>query len=215
MAARAAGRDPADICLLAVSKSWPIEIVREAVQAGQTKFGENYLQEAVEKITGLADLNVDWHFIGRVQANKARAVARSFSWVHSIDRLDVAERLSKARGAGLVPLQVCVQVNVSDEPRKGGVSPSETPPLAEAVSRLPHLRLRGLMALPEATDDMSQVRLRYREVSDLREALAASGLPMDTLSMGMSQDLEAAIAEGATIVRVGAAIFGRREESAL
>lgn len=209
-AAHASGRDPARVCLVAVSKGWPAEIVREAVVAGQVKFGENYLQEAVQKVTTLPDLELEWHFVGAVQSNKARAVARYFSWVHSVDRLEIAERLSAARGAYRPPLQVCVQVNIGGEPRKRGVSPSEVAVLAEAISRLPHLQLRGLMALPEAAADKALIRCRYRDVRSLKEALVASGLDLDTLSMGMSEDLEVAVAEGATIVRVGTAIFGAR-----
>ena len=209
-AARAVGRDPAKICLVAVSKSWPTEVVRKAALAGQKKFGENYIQEAVEKITALSDLALEWHFIGPVQGNKTRLVAHYFSWVHSVDRLRIAQRLAEARGADRPPLQLCLQVNISGERSKAGVIPSEVAPLAVAVRRLPHVRLRGLMAIPEATDDVALLRRRYREVRYLKDSLAADGIELDTLSMGMSHDLETAVAAGATIVRVGTAIFGAR-----
>ena len=209
-AAQLAGRAVEDIRLLAVSKTFPPERVREAAQAGQIAFGENYLQESLEKIAALADLGLEWHFIGPLQSNKTRPVAEHFSWVHGIERLKIAERLSAARGAARPPLQVCIQVNVSGEASKSGVSPGETAALAHAVAGLPNLRLRGLMAIPEPTDDMPLARQRFAMLRELREVLNEAGMALDTLSMGMSHDLEAAILEGATIVRVGTAIFGER-----
>lgn len=209
-AAQLAGRAVEDIRLLAVSKTFPPERVREAAQAGQIAFGENYLQESLEKIAALADLGLEWHFIGPLQSNKTRPVAEYFSWVHGIERLKIAERLSAARGAARPPLQVCIQVNVSGEASKSGVSPGEAAALAHAVAGLPNLRLRGLMAIPEPTDDMPLARQRFAMLRELREVLNEAGMALDTLSMGMSHDLEAAILEGATIVRVGTAIFGER-----
>lgn len=209
-AAQLAGRAVEDIRLLAVSKTFPPERIREAAQAGQIAFGENYLQESLEKIAALADLGLEWHFIGPLQSNKTRPVAEYFSWVHGIERLKIAERLSAARGAARPPLQVCIQVNVSGEASKSGVSPGETAALAHAVAGLPNLRLRGLMAIPEPTDDMPLARQRFAMLRELREVLNKAGMALDTLSMGMSHDLEAAILEGATIVRVGTAIFGER-----
>lgn len=209
-AAQLAGRAVEDIRLLAVSKTFPPERIREAAQAGQIAFGENYLQESLGKIAALADLGLEWHFIGPLQSNKTRPVAEHFSWVHGIERLKIAERLSAARGAARPPLQVCIQVNVSGEASKSGVSPGETAALAHAVAGLPNLRLRGLMAIPEPTDDMPLARQRFAMLRELREVLNEAGMALDTLSMGMSHDLEAAILEGATIVRVGTAIFGER-----
>lgn len=209
-AAQLAGRAVEDIRLLAVSKTFPPERVREAAQAGQIAFGENYLQESLEKIAALADLGLEWHFIGPLQSNKTRPVAEHFSWVHGIERLKIAERLSAARGAARPLLQVCIQVNVSGEASKSGVSPGEAAALAHAVAGLPNLRLRGLMAIPEPTDDMPLARQRFAMLRELLEALNKAGMALDTLSMGMSHDLEAAILEGATIVRVGTAIFGER-----
>lgn len=209
-AAQLAGRAVEDIRLLAVSKTFPPERIREAALAGQIAFGENYLQESLGKIAALADLGLEWHFIGPLQSNKTRPVAEYFSWVHGIERLKIAERLSAARGAARPPLQVCIQVNVSGEASKSGVSPGETAALAHAVAGLPNLRLRGLMAIPEPTDDMPLARQRFAMLRELREVLNKAGMALDTLSMGMSHDLEAAILEGATIVRVGTAIFGER-----
>ncbi len=209
-AAQLAGRAVEDIRLLAVSKTFPPERIREAAQAGQFAFGENYLQESLGKIAALADLGLEWHFIGPLQSNKTRPVAEHFSWVHGIERLKIAERLSAARGAARPPLQVCIQVNVSGEASKSGVSPGETAALAHAVAGLPNLRLRGLMAIPEPTDDMPLARQRFAMLRELREVLNEAGMALDTLSMGMSHDLEAAILEGASIVRVGTAIFGER-----
>ncbi len=209
-AASDAGRDPAGIRLLAVSKTWPAESVREAAAAGQHAFGENYVQEGVAKVEALADLGLEWHFIGPLQSNKTRPVANSFAWVHSIDRLKIAQRLSEQRDVFLPPLQVCIQVNVSGEESKSGVSPTELPELARAVAALPRLKLRGLMTIPEPTSDVALQRERFATLRRLMAQLRADGLDLDTLSMGMSDDLEAAIAEGSTMVRVGTAIFGSR-----
>ncbi|GEC94677.1 YggS family pyridoxal phosphate enzyme [Zoogloea ramigera] len=209
-AAEAAGRDAAEVRLLAVSKTWPADSVREAAAAGQCAFGENYVQEGAEKVDALAGLGLEWHFIGPLQSNKTRLVANRFVWVHSIDRLKIAERLSAQRDAHLPPLEVCIQVNVSGEASKSGVAPGELPELAHAVAGLPRLRLRGLMAIPEPTSDVALQRARFATLRQLRDQLNADGLALDTLSMGMSDDLEAAIAEGSTMVRVGTAIFGSR-----
>ena len=209
-AAEACGRHPESIELLAVSKTWPAADVLEAAPAGQQAFGENYVQEGVGKAETLAERGFLWHFIGPLQSNKTRRVAETFAWVHSIDRLKIAERLSEQRPAHLPPLEVCVQVNVSGETSKSGVAPADLPELAHAVAALPRLRLRGLMAIPEPLDDFAAQRAPFRRLRELYEALRAAGLPLDTLSMGMTHDLEAAIAEGATIVRVGTAIFGAR-----
>ena len=209
-ACAAAGRDPRDIVLVAVSKTFPTDAVRAAHAAGQRDFGENHAQDAVAKIDALADLDVVWHFIGPIQSNKTRTIAAHFAWVHSIDRLTIAERLAAQRPGQLPPLQACIQVNVSGEATKSGVAPAEAPALARAVAALPRLQLRGLMAIPEPTDDPALQRRRFESLRDLRDRLAADGLALDTLSMGMSDDLESAIAAGATMVRVGTAIFGAR-----
>ncbi len=209
-AAEAAGRNAAEVRLLAVSKTWPADSVREAAAAGQRAFGENYVQEGAEKVDALAALGLEWHFIGPLQSNKTRLVANRFAWVHSIDRLKIAERLSAQRDVHLPPLEVCIQVNVSGETSKSGVAPAELPALAHAVAGLPRLRLRGLMAIPEPTSDVAVQRARFAALRELRDRLNAGGLALDTLSMGMSDDLEAAIAEGSTMVRVGTAIFGSR-----
>lgn len=209
-AAAACGRDPRDIVLVAVSKSFPADDVRAAYAAGQRDFGESYAQEALDKQAATGDLQITWHFIGPIQSNKTREVAAHFAWVHSVDRLKIAERLSAQRPASLPPLEVCVQVNVSGEATKHGATPGEAPALARAVAALPRLRLRGLMAIPEPTNDRRVQRARFDALRALRDSLVAEGLALDTLSMGMSDDLEAAIAAGATIVRVGTAIFGPR-----
>ncbi|MDR2240409.1 MAG: YggS family pyridoxal phosphate-dependent enzyme [Zoogloeaceae bacterium] len=209
-AAETAGRSTGGISLLAVSKTFPARQVREAAAAGQRAFGENYVQEGLAKIQSLADMNLEWHFIGPLQSNKARAVAEHFHWAHSIDRVKIAERLAAARGSQRPPLQVCLQINVSGEASKHGVSPGETAALAHAVAALPNLRLRGLMAIPEPTEDQALTRRRFAALRALRDTLNRDGLALDTLSMGMSHDLEAAVLEGATIVRVGTAIFGGR-----
>jgi hypothetical protein len=209
-AARAAQRDSAEIALLAVSKTFPPGRIEEAYAAGQRAFGENRAQEAVEKITVLAALPLEWHFIGPIQANKTRLIAQHFGWVHSVEREKIAERLSAARPEGVPSINVCIQVNVSGEASKSGVAPGEEARLADAIARLPRLKLRGLMAIPEPTADMALQRRRFALLRELKEKLGARGHALDTLSMGMSDDLEAAILEGATIVRVGTAIFGPR-----
>ncbi len=209
-AAKAAGRRPESILLLAVSKTWPLSHVLDAAAAGQRAFGENYVQEGAEKAGATQQLGLDWHFIGPLQSNKTRLVAEHFAWVHSIDRLKIAERLASQRPADLPPLQVCIQINVSGEASKSGCAPEEALALCQAVSRLPGLRLRGLMAIPEPTDDVAAQRAPFRQLREIYEHIRAAGMPLDTLSMGMSHDLEAAIAEGATIVRIGTAIFGER-----
>ncbi len=210
----AAERPPAAVRLLAVSKTWPAEAVREAALAGQRAFGENYVQEGVDKVEALRELGLEWHFIGPLQSNKTRAVANAFDWVHSIDRLKIAERLSAQRDVHLPPLDVCIQVNVSGEASKSGVAPDAVAALAQAVAALPRLRLRGLMCIPEPTEDLALLHARFALLRSLRDELNARGLGLDTLSMGMSHDIEAAIAEGATIVRVGTAIFGERARPA-
>ncbi|TCP07677.1 YggS family pyridoxal phosphate-dependent enzyme [Caldimonas thermodepolymerans] len=207
-----AGRDVQSVTLLAVSKTFPAEAVREAIDAGLTRFGENYVQEGVEKIGALAGLRerLEWHLIGPLQSNKTRVVAEHFDWVHSVDRLKIAERLSAQRPPHLPPLQLCLQVNISGEATKSGIAPKAVRELALQVSRLPHVRLRGLMAIPEPAADAQAQRRPHRALRELLDALNREGLGLDTLSMGMTADLEAAILEGATIVRVGTAIFGRR-----
>ena len=213
-ACAAAGRNVDGVTLLAVSKTQPAAAVRQAAEAGQRAFGENYVQEALDKIAALADLRgqLEWHLIGPLQSNKTRPVAEAFDWVHSVDRLKIAQRLAEQRPAGLPPLQVCLQVNISGEGSKNGLAPAEVPALARAVAALPadRLRLRGLMAIPEPAADDAARRAPHRALRELLAALNDGGLALDTLSMGMSADLEAAIAEGATLVRVGTAIFGSR-----
>lgn len=206
-AAQAVQRDPASVGLLAVSKTKPASDLREAYDAGLRDFGENYLQEALGKQAELSDLPLIWHFIGPIQSNKTRAIAEHFAWVHSVDRLKIAQRLSEQRPPELPPLNICIQVNVSGEASKSGCSPEDLPALAQAISTLPNLKLRGLMAIPEPTDDRDEQNASFAAVSTLQAQL---GLPLDTLSMGMSQDLEAAIAQGATWVRIGTALFGAR-----
>ncbi len=209
-ACAAAGRNVASVRLLAVSKTWPAQAVAEAATAGQAAFGENYIQEALAKIDALAGRDLEWHFVGPIQSNKTRSIAEHFAWVHGVDRLKIAERLSAQRPSSLAALQVCVEVNVSGEESKSGVVPAQAEELCRALAALPRLRLRGLMAIPEPTADATLARERFAELRRLRERLVLGGLDLDTLSMGMSDDLEAAIMEGATIVRVGTAIFGRR-----
>lgn len=211
-AARACGRDPADILLLAVSKTKPDADIIAAHAAGQTAFGENYVQEGCDKAQrlGEAGIALDWHFIGPLQSNKTRQVATWFDWVHSVDREKIAARLSEQRDPHQPPLNLCLQVNVSGEASKSGVAPDEVAALADAIAVLPRLALRGLMAIPEPTDDVALQRRRFAHLRQLKDDLNARGHRLDTLSMGMSQDLEAAIAEGATIVRVGTALFGAR-----
>ena len=211
-ACAAVKRPVQSVTLLAVGKTFDAAALREAHAAGQRAFGENYVQEALAKIEALADLRpqLEWHLIGPLQSNKTREVAAAFDWVHSIDRLKIAERLAAQRPAGLPPLSVCLQVNVSGEASKSGLRPEDVAPLAHAVAALPRLRLRGLMAIPEPASGFEAQRAPHRRLAELLAALRAEGLALDTLSMGMSADLEAAIAEGATIVRVGSAIFGAR-----
>ena len=209
-ACEAAGKPQSSVRLVAVSKTFPAENVRAAAVAGQRDFGENYLQEALAKMQALADLPLVWHFIGPIQSNKTRAIAQAFQWVHSVDREKIAARLSEARPEHLPPLNVCIEVNVSGEASKSGVAPDSLAALARRIAALPRLALRGLMAIPEPTPDEALQRLRFRAVRELKDALVRDGLPLDTLSMGMSADMEAAIAEGATVVRVGTAIFGER-----
>lgn len=217
-AANGAGRNAESVTLLAVSKTFPAEAVREAHAAGQRAFGENYVQEALAKIESLADLRreIEWHLIGPLQSNKTRPVAENFDWVHSVDRLKIAERLAEQRPPALPPLQLTLQVNISGEDTKSGVVPAEVPALARAVAALPagRVRLRGLMAIPEPQGDFAAQRMPHRQLRELLAALNAQGLALDTLSMGMSADLEAAVAEGATVVRVGSAIFGQRARPA-
>lgn len=214
-AARAVARDPAAVRLLAVSKTFGPEAVIAAAQAGQTAFGENYLQEALDKIAAVhaarPELRLEWHFIGPIQSNKTRPIAGNFDWVHSIEREKVAQRLSQQRPPHLPPLNVCLQVNISGEASKSGATPEQLPALAHAVAVMPHLRLRGLMAVPEAAHTSEHQRLPFQQLRQLFEQLNTQGLALDTLSIGMSADMAAAIAEGATIVRVGSAIFGQRQ----
>ncbi|MBK5440345.1 MULTISPECIES: YggS family pyridoxal phosphate-dependent enzyme [unclassified Pseudomonas] len=207
-AAEASQRDASSVHLLAVSKTKPAHAVREAHAAGMRDFGENYLQEALGKQAELTDLPLSWHFIGPIQSNKTRAIAENFAWVHSVDRLKIAQRLSEQRPADLPPLNICIQVNVSGEASKSGCTPADLPALAEAISALPRLKLRGLMAIPEPTDDRAEQDAAFATVRDLQASL---NLPLDTLSMGMSHDLESAIAQGATWVRIGTALFGARD----
>jgi PLP dependent protein len=210
-AASAAGRAPDSVRLVAVSKLQPVAMVRGAATAGQVDFGENYVQEGCDKIAALADVpGLVWHFIGQLQGNKTREVAEHFHWVHTVDRGRIAARLSAQRPAHMPPLQVLLQVSLADEPGKGGVTPAELPALAAAVAVLPRLQLRGLMCIPPPVADVEAQRQPFRQLHELLAALQAAGHPVDTLSMGMSDDLEAAVLEGATLVRVGTAIFGRR-----
>ena len=211
-ACTAAGRDADTVALLAVSKTFPSQAVREAVAAGQRAFGENYVQEGVEKIEALSDVRtqLEWHCIGPLQSNKTRVVAEQFDWVHSIDRLKIAERLSAQRPAHLTPLQVCLQVNVDGGVNKSGVAADDALALAQAVAALPRLRLRGLMAIPEPADGFDAQRALFLRARELYGRLRDAGIALDTLSLGMSADLEAAVAAGSTMVRVGTAIFGRR-----
>ena len=207
-AADAVQRDASSIHLLAVSKTKPAQAVREAYAAGLRDFGENYLQEALGKQAELTDLPLSWHFIGPIQSNKTRAIAEHFAWVHSVDRLKIAKRLSEQRPADLPPLNICIQVNVSGEASKSGCTPADLPALATAISALPRLKLRGLMAIPEPTEDRAEQDAAFATVRDLQASL---NLALDTLSMGMSHDLESAIAQGATWVRIGTALFGARD----
>ena len=203
-------REPGSVTLLAVSKTKPAEAVRAAVAAGQHAFGENHLQDAMTKVDALGGQGVSWHFIGAVQSNKTRPIAAHFDWVHSIEREKIATRLSAQRPAGREPLDVCIEVNVSGEDTKSGVPPAGIEPLARLIRELPGLRLRGLMAIPRPAEDFETQRIPFRLLREILDDLNAKGLGLDTLSMGMTGDLEAAIAEGATIVRIGTAIFGPR-----
>lgn len=216
-AALEAQRAPEDVTLLAVSKTFGADAVLAAMRAGQTAFGENYLQEALDKIAAvklaLPQAGPAWHFIGPIQSNKTRPIAEHFDWVHTVEREKIAVRLSEQRPAGLPDLNICLQVNISGEASKSGVTPAELPALAHAVAQLPRLRLRGLMAIPEPETDVKRQRFAFAQVRTLYEQLKADGLALDTLSMGMSADLRAAVLEGATIVRVGSAIFGSRNYS--
>ena len=212
-AAIAAGRDPAAITLVAVSKAQSAETIRLAATAGVTDFGENYLQEAAAKMDRLTDLSANWHFIGSIQSNKTRVLAERFQWVHSVDRLSIARRLSEQRPYHAPPLNLCVQVELVPEPNKGGVRPDALAGLATAISVLPRVRLRGLMCVPPPQTDTSAERAVFAQLRVLRDQLNARGLELDTLSMGMSGDFESAIAEGATLVRIGTALFGSRTYS--
>jgi pyridoxal phosphate enzyme (YggS family) len=214
-AARDAARPPDSVLLIAVSKTFGPEAVIAAADAGQSAYGENYLQEALDKMAAVRvtrpDLMLEWHFIGPIQSNKTRPIAENFDWVHAVDREKIAQRLSDQRPAHLPALQICLQVNVSGEDSKSGVSPDELLPLARAVSAMPHLRLRGLMAIPEPTEDPERQRAPFILLCQLAQRLREAGIETDTLSMGMSADMGAAIAEGATMVRIGTAIFGQRD----
>jgi hypothetical protein len=209
-----AGRPADAVQLLAVSKTFGPDMVQQAFDAGQRAFGENYIQEAVEKISALAALPIEWHCIGPIQSNKTRLVAEHFQWVHTVDRLKIAQRLNEQRPQHLPPLQVCIQVNVDGGSTKSGVTPEETLALAQAVTKLPRLRLRGLMCIPEPAPDFVAACAVFTRAKALIEAINAAGLALDTLSMGMSADVEAAIASGSTMVRVGSAIFGGRSYAA-
>lgn len=214
-AAHRAGRAPSDITLVAVSKTFPAEAVRAAHTAGQRHFGENYVQEGCAKIDALGDLEgAVWHFIGPLQSNKSRMVAEHFDWVHGIDRESIARRLSDQRPAGKPPLKVCIQVNVSGEDTKSGVAPEAVEPLARAIVAMPHLELRGLMAIPAPAEDPAAQRVPFAALRRLRDVLAAQGIALPDLSMGMSADYAAAVEEGATLVRIGSAIFGARQPRA-
>lgn len=213
-AAAAAGRNPQTVQLIAVSKTQPAAAIAEAYAWGQRAFGENYLQEALDKQAALQTLpEFEWHFIGPIQSNKTRPIAAHFGWVHSVDRLKIAQRLSEQRPEGLPPLNICIQVNIDDETTKSGVSLADLPALAAAIRPLPRLHLRGLMAIPAATNNPAQQRAAFAKLRSARDALNAQGYGLDSLSMGMSGDMEAAIAEGATFVRVGSDIFGARPNS--
>jgi len=209
-ACQAAGRDPTSVRLLAVSKTFDADAVRQAHAAGQTAFGENYIQEGVDKIQALQNLGLEWHCIGPIQSNKTRLVAAHFDWVHSVDRLKTAERLSAQRPTTLAPLQVCIQVNMDGGENKSGVVPDQALALAQAVAALPHLQLRGIMSIPEPYEDEALTRAVHAQAHALWLHLKSQGLSLDTLSMGMTADLEAAVQQGSSMVRVGTAIFGRR-----
>ena len=205
-----ADRHSGSVSLLAVSKTKPDELIRAAWDAGQRAFGENYAQEAEEKAQRLTDLNIEWHFIGPIQSNKTRGLAQTMAWIHSVDRLKIAQRLSDQRPADLPPLNICLQIKLSNEPTKSGIVPSELPALVQQVIKLPKLRLRGLMAIPAATSDYQEQRQAFNQLQTLLSELQKQHPEVDTLSMGMSGDLEAAVVEGSTMVRAGTDIFGAR-----
>ena len=207
------GRSSNEVCLLAVSKGFPADDIRELAAAGQRVFAESYVQEALHKQTLLAGLPLEWHFIGPVQSNKTRDLAAQFSWVHGVDRLRIAQRLADARGTQAAPLNVCVQVNISGEPTKSGCSVEAAPALCLEIAALPGLRLRGLMAIPAPLEEGDDPRAPFRALRELFDRIRAQGLPLDTISAGMTDDLEAAIAEGSTMVRIGTAIFGNRQQT--
>lgn len=209
-----AGRDENCVCLVAVSKTFPVDAILQAHAAGQRVFGESYLQEALPKLAQLADLGLEWHFIGPLQSNKTRQIATHFDWVHGVSREHIARRLSEQRPAGMLPLQVCIQVNISGEASKSGVEPEAALELAHVIAALPNLQLRGFMAIPEAGLEPVQQSARFRRVAELLHQAQCFGLKLDTLSMGMSDDMESAIQAGATLVRVGTAIFGGRGKQA-
>lgn len=209
-AAARAGRSAQSVTLLAVTKAQPAEVVRAAADLGLTQFGESYLQEALEKLDALQDRSLTWHFVGRIQANKTRGLAERFAWVHAVDRLKIAQRLAEQRPHHAPPLNICLQVRLGDEAGKGGIAAGELPALARAVAQLPRLKLRGLMCIPPEESEVARQHAWFRELRRLYDALNAGGAALDTLSMGMSGDFEAAIEEGATIVRIGTALFGAR-----
>jgi len=209
--AKLANHRAQSVNLLAVSKAQSALAIREAYAAGQKLFGENYLQEALDKQSQLTDLAIEWHFIGPIQSNKTQLIAQHFNWVHSIDRLKIAQRLNDARPETLAPLQVCIQVNISNEESKSGVTQQELETLASAISKLPRLKLRGLMAIPEPSNDNNKQRIQFKKVRECYDALLEKGFTLDTLSIGMSDDYRIAIEEGATIVRIGSALFGARK----
>jgi len=209
-ASKSASQYNQPVQLLAVSKAQTTQAIREAYLAGQTMFGENYLQEALDKQIQLSDLAIEWHFIGPIQSNKTQLIAQNFAWVHSVDRLKIAQRLNDARPANLAPLQVCIQVNTSNEESKSGVAQNELETLAAAILKMPRLKLRGLMSIPEPSKDYNKQRSQFKQVRECYDALKAQGFALDTLSIGMSDDYQAAIEEGSTIVRIGSALFGAR-----
>lgn len=212
--AQASSKFAQAVKLVAVSKAQPASAIREAYQVGQTIFGENYLQEALDKQAQLTDLNIEWHFIGPIQSNKTQPISQHFTWVHSVDRLKIAQRLNEARPADLPPLQVCIQVNVSNEDTKSGVLPEDLAALAAEIQKLPKLKLRGLMAIPAPTQDKNEQIAQFKRVRQCYDALLEKGVALDTLSIGMSDDYAVAIAQGATFVRIGSALFGARPRQA-
>ena len=205
------GRSSGSVSLLAVSKRHPAAVISDAHQHGQTAFGENYAQEMAEKADDLKSLAIEWHFIGPIQSNKTRQIAEIAHWVHAVDRLKIAQRLGTQKPEGAEPINICLQVNISDESSKSGIAPHELPQLAEQAAQIPGIRLRGLMAIPAPETDFERQRAAFAKLRRLQEQLISNGLTLDTLSMGMTGDMEAAIAEGATIVRIGTAIFGARD----